>query len=748
MLVLTLDDVLARVPTRALKPGLHDPARRLHFAMEELLDGISRGRATIMLSKLAERYPETFEAPAPGTEDSPIFLPLQKLIQQIGRATRQHPEKPVAPVVAEPAPAAKVIELAPVPNPPTVEPDPVVSPVARLLRRLKVMQEPVENTPVAFMPTEPAKAEVPRPAEVPLEAVVAEPSPKVEAARVEAAKLEAAKVEAARVEAAKLEAAKAEAARVEAARLEAAKAEAARVEAAKLEAAKAEAARVEAAKLEAAKAEAARVEAAKLEAAKAEAARVEAAKLEAAKAEAARVEAAKLEAAKAEAARVETARLEAAKAEAARVEAAKLEAAKAEAARVEAAKLEAAKAEAARLEAAKLEAAKAEAARLEAARLEAAKAMEKLPPLTPPPLPVAPPPEARVHAPEPPPVAAPAPEVPHSPILENPPANLESNVRLPAGRPLVRPPSLQGPAGLVAPETTPTPAPAMPGFVFAPRPTGQQSDFARPAAPSEDEPAELHIPPLFAVHPGPLVDEKPPAPEPPALTHAEPPPVEAAPAPPEPKAEPAKEPVAVPMPPVDETPTPAEPALPEQPRAGEDKESGGVEHENENEDEDDAREGRISLDSGARADDLLGTHFTLARIDQEPLQAIFMTEEFLDLARVSQLSCGFPGITGCMIVAGDALAQGGERPAGLDAEALCKLTKQLSAVAVAFPEELPAVQTYTLHVGNRALSIFARPHVSLCLVHSHRGFLPGVRERLAAVADTLSRGLGGEAEEG
>ncbi len=124
-----------------------------------------------------------------------------------------------------------------------------------------------------------------------------------------------------------------------------------------------------------------------------------------------------------------------------------------------------------------------------------------------------------------------------------------------------------------------------------------------------------------------------------------------------------------------------------------------------------------------------------------------MTEEFLDLARVSQLSCGFPGITGCMIVAGDALAQGGERPAGLDAQALCKLTKQLSAVALAFPEELPAVQTYTLHVGNRALSIFARPHVSLCLVHSHRGFLPGVRERLAAVADTLSRGLSGEAEE-
>src|SRR3954466_9154195 len=97
MLVLTLDDVLSRVPTRALKPGLHDPSRRLHFAMDELLEGISRGRATIMLSKLAERYPETFEAPTEGTEDSPIYLPLQKLIQQIGRATRTAPEKPAVP---------------------------------------------------------------------------------------------------------------------------------------------------------------------------------------------------------------------------------------------------------------------------------------------------------------------------------------------------------------------------------------------------------------------------------------------------------------------------------------------------------------------------------------------------------------------------------------------------------------------------------------------------------------------------
>jgi len=46
-LVLLLDDVLSRVPTRALKPGLHDPSRELHFDLEELILGITRGRPTI-----------------------------------------------------------------------------------------------------------------------------------------------------------------------------------------------------------------------------------------------------------------------------------------------------------------------------------------------------------------------------------------------------------------------------------------------------------------------------------------------------------------------------------------------------------------------------------------------------------------------------------------------------------------------------------------------------------------------------
>jgi hypothetical protein len=280
----------------------------------------------------------------------------------------------------------------------------------------------------------------------------------------------------------------------------------------------------------------------------------------------------------------------------------------------------------------------------------------------------------------------------------------------------------------------------VPGFVFAPRPSAPLSDFNATPFPPEAELPDVLIPPLFPVHPSSPQEKAVPV-------SASSQKAEAAPAP----SAPAEEvPHGAPLPdahsqiaesaPLDEGERGSENAD-ELPPASDLEESARPRDQ-------ERQISQTKRESAALAQDLLGTHFSLARIDQEPLQAIFMTEEFLDLPRVSQLSCGFPGITGCMIVAGDALAQGGERPAGLDAQALCQLTKQLSAVAAAFPEELPAVQTYTLHIGNRALSIFARPHVSLCLVHSHRGFLPGVRERLAAVADTLSRGLSGEAEAG
>jgi hypothetical protein len=197
---------------------------------------------------------------------------------------------------------------------------------------------------------------------------------KAEAAKAQAARLQFAKVEAAKAQVAKLQLAKAEAARAQAARLQLAKAEAAKAQAARLQLAKAEAAKAQAARLQLAKAEAAKAQAARLQLAKAEAAKAQAARLQLAKAEAARAQAARLQLAKAEAAKTQAARLQLAKAEAVKAQATKSQLAKAEAAKAQAAKLQLAKAEAAKAKAAKLQLAKAEAAKAQAAKSQLAKA--------------------------------------------------------------------------------------------------------------------------------------------------------------------------------------------------------------------------------------------------------------------------------------------------------------------------------------------------------------------------------------
>jgi hypothetical protein len=133
--------------------------------------------------------------------------------------------------------------------------------------------------------------------------------------------------------------------------------------------------------------------------------------------------------------------------------------------------------------------------------------------------------------------------------------------------------------------------------------------------------------------------------------------------------------------------------------------------------------------------------YPIDRIEQAPLQAIFMTEDALDLPRISELSATLPGVSGCLILAGESLAQGGERPAGLNAKTLRDLSDRLTAAAESVSDKLQADRTFTLYGGNRALSLFARQQLCLCVVHGNRGFLPGVRERLTAVADTLARGL-------
>ncbi len=83
-LVVLLEDILPLVPTRCLRAGLHDPDLPLRFHVDELSASIAKGRVSVQVSRLAQICPEVFDTPRTPVEDVAIRLPLQKLIEQLG----------------------------------------------------------------------------------------------------------------------------------------------------------------------------------------------------------------------------------------------------------------------------------------------------------------------------------------------------------------------------------------------------------------------------------------------------------------------------------------------------------------------------------------------------------------------------------------------------------------------------------------------------------------------------------------
>jgi hypothetical protein len=130
-------------------------------------------------------------------------------------------------------------------------------------------------------------------------------------------------------------------------------------------------------------------------------------------------------------------------------------------------------------------------------------------------------------------------------------------------------------------------------------------------------------------------------------------------------------------------------------------------------------------------------------LDQAALQALFHTDESLDLPGICRHAAALPGVHGCLFLADGAALRGGAWPAELDVKTVCDLRERLTAAAAACPEKLPGVQAITLHTGAVSLSIFERSPVCLCIVHSARGFLPGVREKFTLLAEKLGAGFQG-----
>lgn len=127
----------------------------------------------------------------------------------------------------------------------------------------------------------------------------------------------------------------------------------------------------------------------------------------------------------------------------------------------------------------------------------------------------------------------------------------------------------------------------------------------------------------------------------------------------------------------------------------------------------------------------------LRRFDQDAIQALFMTEETLDLPKISRLAAALPGVYACVIATRDQACTGGNLPEGFDLAALLGLAPRVGEAAGRMP--IGQLKHFTLYGDAYSVSFFERNGLSLCAVHRPRSFVPGVREKLVALADELSR---------
>jgi predicted regulator of Ras-like GTPase activity (Roadblock/LC7/MglB family) len=127
--------------------------------------------------------------------------------------------------------------------------------------------------------------------------------------------------------------------------------------------------------------------------------------------------------------------------------------------------------------------------------------------------------------------------------------------------------------------------------------------------------------------------------------------------------------------------------------------------------------------------------------NQDALQAVFMTEEFLSVDRVVELCGGLPGIKSCVLAHGSAVLASHNVPESIDlislsAHALEMLAAMRQSAARMGIGAVPAV---TIHSEKGPITFFHQDDLCLLVLHKNRGFIPGVREKLQQVVEHLSQ---------
>lgn len=125
------------------------------------------------------------------------------------------------------------------------------------------------------------------------------------------------------------------------------------------------------------------------------------------------------------------------------------------------------------------------------------------------------------------------------------------------------------------------------------------------------------------------------------------------------------------------------------------------------------------------------------RAGLEQLQEIFLTEEQLDVGQVADLLAAFPKVLSAMVMLGDGTVLGGRIPDAYHLETAL-VAPALMRTVQEFNRKLRSdeISAFTL-LGDRPVTFFAEGNVCVLIAHEGRGLLPGVRQRIGAVARAL-----------
>ncbi len=131
---------------------------------------------------------------------------------------------------------------------------------------------------------------------------------------------------------------------------------------------------------------------------------------------------------------------------------------------------------------------------------------------------------------------------------------------------------------------------------------------------------------------------------------------------------------------------------------------------------------------------------TAIELESRTLQAIFMTDEPLDLIKTINKVAELPGLRSCILSTTDGLRLAGNLDDPVQEKAISGLLPELFRRTRLQLELLGVgmLETITLHYGLHQLSTFVKGNLCLTVLHDNRPFKPGVREKIQAVMSELA----------